>query len=155
MVTRSFQDNCQNMQASGKAPTSTCKTLCRLQTGACIADSAGKMLRSKRRGNAARLCGTNIGDAEHELEGAVAARDGGAVRDEDRSSTVLGVRDAREDDPEGDCVEQLAPDHLHRHQPRTYPAVPRPPRPVPCKFYGELGKGGNLGMNYFLTVSRQ
>ena len=154
-MTRSFQDDCQNIEASGKAPRSACKTLRRLQTGACIADSADKNVAFQKERNAARLCGANVGDAEHELEGAVAARDGGAVRDEDRSSTVLGVRDAREDDPEGDCVEQLAPDHLHRHQPRAYPAVPRPPRPVPCYFYGELGNGRNLGMKHFLIVSRQ
>ena len=37
----------------------------------------------------------------------------------------LGVRDAREDDAERDGVQQLPPDHLHRHQPCRQHAVAR------------------------------
>ena len=88
------------------------------------------------RGNATRLGGADVGNAKHEFESAVAARDDGAVGDEDSARAVLGVRDAREDDPKGDCIEQLPPDDLHGHQPRTYPTIPGPPRPIPCKFPG-------------------
>ena len=60
----------------------------------------------------ARLRLAHVGDAEHELERAVAARDARAVGDEHGARAVLGVRDAREDDAQCDCVQQLAPDYL-------------------------------------------
>lgn len=81
--------------------------------------------------NMAHLGGADVGNAEHEFQSAVAAGNDSAVGDEDGARAILGVRDAREDDAQGNRVEQLAPDHLHRHQPRADPAVPRPPRPIP------------------------
>lgn len=49
-------------------------------------------------GRVANLRLAHVRDAEHELEDAVAARDGGAVADEHGARAVLWVADAREDD---------------------------------------------------------
>jgi hypothetical protein len=50
----------------------------------------------------------DVRDAEHELELAVAARDRGALADEDAPPAVLGVRELRKDDAEAHGVKDHA-----------------------------------------------
>ena len=74
----------------------------------------------------------DIRHPEHELQRSVAPRDHRAVADEDGARAVLGVRDAREDDPQRHRVQQLPVDDFQRDQPGAQPAVPGPPPPISC-----------------------
>ena len=64
-----------------------------------------------------------VGDAEHELEDAVAARDDGRVGDGDGAAAVLGVADARKDDADHDCVHDQPHHRLHPDDQPGPPAV--------------------------------
>ena len=64
---------------------------------------------------AAYLCLPDIRDPEHELQRSVAPGDDRAVADKHRARSILGVRNARKDHPQGYCIQQLPEDDLQRH----------------------------------------
>ena len=69
------------------------------------------------------LSAPEVGDAEHELEDAVAARDDGRVGDGNGAAAVLGVADARKDDANHGCVHDQAHHGLNPDNEPGPPAV--------------------------------
>lgn len=72
---------------------------------------------------AAHLGAPEIGDAEHEFQDAVAARDDRRVGDGDGAAAVLRVTNARKDDADHDSVHDQAHHRLHPDDQPRPPAV--------------------------------
>lgn len=73
-----------------------------------------------------------VGNAEHELQDAISPRDYSRVRDADGPTPVLGVRDARKNDAQGDRIQKEANDGLHSDEEGAQVAVIWGRIAIPC-----------------------
>lgn len=94
----------------------------------------------------AHLGDLDVSDAEHQLEDAIAAGDDGGLGHEYGPGPLLGVADAREQDADGQGVQQQpehALSHQHRRGPRT---VVGAAVAVPCATQSAARRTGRRGL---------